>query len=117
MQLGGAEPGDAQVNVTTDHLQSPTFDCCLIIRWSADHPDRQLPDLPRSHAERLLEDLVATLQPHVRELLVVEQLPSGEHGLVLRSWSSAVTDAPPHSKTWCEAAARSFTPPTQEDHP
>lgn len=101
--------------ITTDRLQSPAFDCCLIIRWRADHPERRLPDLPRAYAERLLEDMVTTLQPHVRELLVVEQLPSGEQGLVLRSWSQAVSpspeDAPPHSPTWFEATARSFNPP------
>jgi hypothetical protein len=105
--------------ITTDRLQSPVFDCCLIIRWCADHPERRLPDLPRSHAERLLEDMVTTLQPHVRELLVVEQLPSGEQGLVLRSWSQAVSpspdDAPPHSPTWSEAAARVTHPPTHNE--
>lgn len=112
------------MNLPTDRLQSPAFDCCLIIRWRADHPERVLPDLPRAYAERLLEDMVTTLQPHVRELVVAEQHPDGRPGKALRSWS-AMPDtmpplpeyAPPHSKTWCEAAARSLTPPTQEDHP
>ncbi len=107
------------MNIPTNRLPSLEFDCCLIIRWRADHPDRQLPDLPRAYAERLLEDMASTLGPHIRELQVVEQLPSGEHGRVLRSWSTPTEaappspeDAPPHSSTWFEAAARSFAPGT-----
>lgn len=110
------------ITAATPQQQSPTFDCCLIIRWRADHPERQLPDLPRHYAERLLEDMLTSLRPHLRELQVVEQLPGGKPGRVLRSWSAAPTDQPPspdnapaHSPTWFEATARSFNPPgTQE---
>lgn len=105
------------MNIPTDRLQSPAFDCCLIIRWRAEHPDRLLPDLPRAYAERLLEDMVTTLAPHVREIQVVQQQPDGTPGPVLRTWSTALgslpplpQDAPPHSPTWFAATARSFNP-------
>lgn len=110
------------MNIPTGRVQSPAFDCCLIIRWRAEHPDRLLPDLPRAYAERLLEDMVTTLQPHVRELQVAEQLPNGDAGLVLRSWTTALdpqqpepADAPPHSPTWHSATAQAFNPPTPNE--
>ncbi|MFA7329829.1 MAG: hypothetical protein WC326_02030 [Candidatus Delongbacteria bacterium] len=110
------------MNVPTDRLPSLEFDCCLIIRWRADHPERQLPDLPRAYAERLLEDMLTSLQPYLRELQVVEQLPSGELGGVLRSWTAAPTTQPPspdnapaHSPTWFVATARSFNPSSTQE--
>lgn len=110
------------MNIPTDRLQSPTFDCCLIIRWRAEHPERLLPDLPRAYAERLLEDMVTTLAPHVREIQVAQQQQDGTPGLVLRTWSAAQEslpplpeDAPPHSPTWFEATARSFNPSTSNE--
>jgi hypothetical protein len=103
------------MTIPTHRLQSPAFDCCLIIRWRSDHPDRVLPDLPRAYAERLLEDMVTTLAPHVRELQVAQQLPNGDPGLPLRTWSAAPEGAPPHSQAWFEATARTFNPPTPEE--
>lgn len=110
------------MNSSTPNLHALAFDCCLVIHWSADHPDCILRDLPRPHAERLLEDMVATLRPHVRELFVKEQLVDGQIGQVLRSWSISTCAPPPtpegapgHSPTWFEATAKTFNPPTNKD--
>lgn len=99
--------------LTTDSLQDQVVDCCVIIRWRADHPDRELPDLPRPHAERLLEDLVAALRPHLRQIEILEQPRPGQVGQRIRLWDSAqervLAARPPHSTTWFQAVARALS--------
>jgi hypothetical protein len=95
--------------LSTNQQLPLVMDCCLIIRWQADHPDRVLPDLPRVHAERLLEDLVSILRPHLRQLEILEQPVPGKAGGRIRLWDPCterqLADRPPHSSTWNTALA------------
>ncbi|MDP2361988.1 MAG: hypothetical protein Q8O14_14770 [bacterium] len=111
----------------TDRGARLVMDCTLIICWKAEIPDRHLPDLPRSYAERLLEDLVDALRPHLTQLEIREQLATGEPGRRLRLWDTCCehglvdvqrrqadqahnpANIPPHSDTWFIATGRAIS--------